>query len=149
MSTAYLCGRAAPEAVAAALHSEFALAHPGSVLVLRDGERCVSPSALVRRGARRVLYRLACEREVPAPVAAAEGWIDGLADSEEEALRRTADPALSLAARRAARRLLDRPALSAALALERAEFALIQAARDKEEGIAAFFERRPPRFANR
>lgn len=149
MSASYLFGRAEPEAVAVALQAEFVFAHPEARLVLREGDRFVSPSVLRRRGAHRVLYRLACEREVPAAVAAGEGWIDGLADSPEEADRRVADPGLSLGARRAARRLLEVPALSAALALERAEFALMHAADDKEEGVAAFFEKRPPRFANR
>lgn len=149
MSVTYLSGRAAPSAVSAALEADFVFAHPEAILVLRDAERFVSPSLLARRGARRVLYRLACEREVAAAAAVEEGWIEGLAGSAEQAEATLADPGVSLSARRAARRLLDAPALSAALALERAEFALAQVAGDKEEGIAAFFERRPPRFSSR
>ena len=149
MEFAYLSGRAAPAAVAAALEAELVFAHPDALLVLREGDRTVSPARLLRRGARRVLYRLAFEPEVPARRALEEGWIDGLADDESAVRRALENSELSFAARRAAGRLLDAPSLSAALALERAEFALIQAAGDKEEGIAAFFEKRAPRFANR
>lgn len=127
----------------------FVAAHPEAIVVLRRGEDCVSASLLARRGVPRLLYRLSLAPEVPAREGFAEGWIDLLAESQEQAEERLVDSALSLAARRAVSRLADFPSREAALALERAEFALIHARGDKKEGIGAFFARRAPEFSNR
>jgi hypothetical protein len=149
MSVAFLEGEVPPGRLEEALECEFVLAHPDAVLLLRDDERSVSPSLLQSRGVRRWLYRLAAAPRVAAREGFEEGWIDALADDADQARRRLDDPGLSLCARRAARGLLRRPSRAAALALERAEFALIQAEGGKEEGIRAFFGRRAPRFSNR
>jgi hypothetical protein len=145
----YLTGVADVQALAEALDGGFVFAHPEAVLRLRDGDRAVPASTLMSRGVPRAFYRLAVAPEVPAAVAFEEGWIDGLAGSEEEAKAALLDPSLSLSARLAAARLLRAPSRQAALARERAEFALLQAGADKAEGIAAFRSRGDPRFENR
>lgn len=144
----YLNGVAGPGEVERALSADFVVAHPDAVLRLREQARFVSPALLSRRGARRIAFRIALVPDVPAREAFDEGWIDALAESELEAKMIAGDPARSAAARAAVRRLLDVPSKAAALALERAEFALCLSAEEKREGIAAFFERRAPRFEN-
>lgn len=149
MGIAYLSGRVEPSAFEAAAREEFVAADPDAVVWLRRGEDFVSGSLLARRGVPRLLYRLSLAPEVSARDAFAEGWIDLLASSREEAEQKLSDPALSRAARRAAARLADFPSREAAFALERAEFALIHAREDKREGISAFFARKAPGFSNR
>ena len=149
MRISYLSGRVEPSTFEAALAEGVLAASPDAVLVLCRGEESVSAARLARRGVPRLLYRLSVAPEVPAREAFAEGWIDILADSKEEAEARLSDPLLSRAAREAAARLADFPSRESALALERAEFALIHSRDDKREGIGAFFARRAPEFPNR
>jgi hypothetical protein len=148
MMVAHLKGRVGPRILEEALSADFAVADPGAVLCLRDGARAVSPAAARRRGVLHFPYRIALAPEVPAQSAFEEGWIDALA-TEPEWRAWEESGALSVAARASASRLLDVPSAAGALALERAHFALLQAAPDKIEGIGAFFERRAPRFSAR
>jgi enoyl-CoA hydratase/carnithine racemase len=148
MIVAHLKGRVGPEALEGALSADFAVADPDAVLCLRDGNRAVSPATGRRRGVLHFPYRVALAPEVSARAAFEEGWIDALA-TEQEWKAREESGAVSNAARASASRLLDVPSISGALALERAHFALLQAASDKIEGIGAFFEKRPPRFPAR
>ena len=146
MDFAYLQGRVSPSSLEKALGSGLLFASPDAVLVLRDDRVTASPSALLRRGVPRLAYRLALAPEVPAAAAFEEGWIDGLG-SREEVERAVSDGSLSAAARLAASRRMSFPSRRASLALERAEFAWLNALPDKSEGISAFFEKRKPRFS--
>src|SRR5262249_2177774 len=121
-------------------------ASPGSVLVLREGDSSASPAELARRGVRHLAYRLARSPEGSAETAFEEGWVDGMGTAEdlEGSLARGAPSAPAPAA---ASRRLSFPSRRAALALERAEFALLNALPDKQEGIDAFFGRRKARFS--
>lgn len=145
MNYAYLSGRVSPAALERAMENELVFADREAVLVLREGPVAASPVLLTRRGVRHLARRLALEPEVPAAAAFAEGWIDGLG-TREEIDRSFTDPALAELARRAGSRRMSFPSRAAGLALERAEFALLNALPDKQEGIGAFFERRIPRF---
>ena len=145
MKVAHLKGRVGPRLLEEAFSADFAVADPGAVLCLRDGARAVSPAAARRRGVPHFPYRVALAPEIPARRAFEEGWIDALA-TEPEWKAWEESGALSVAARASASRLLDVPSAAGALALERAHFALLQAAPDKIEGIGAFFEKRSPRF---
>ena len=148
MEYAFLAGRVSPESLDAVLACDLIFAAPGTVLVLREGETAASVSLLARRGVRRLPYRLALSPEVPAESAFEEGWIDGVGP-REQIERAFSDPSLSAAARFAAARRMSFPSRSASLALERAEFALLNALPDKREGIDAFFEKRRARFPSR
>jgi len=148
MEYAFLAGRVSPESLDAALACDLMFAAPETVLVLREGESTASVSLLARRGVRRLPYRLAISPEVPAESAFEEGWIDGIGSREqiEEAF---SNASLSPSARLAAARRMSFPSRAASLALERAEFALLNALPDKREGIEAFFEKRRARFPSR
>jgi hypothetical protein len=148
MMVAHLTGRVGPRALEEALSADFAVADPEAVLCLRDGARAISAAAARRRGVLHFPYRVALAPEIPARSAFEEGWIDALA-TVAEWKGWGENGALSIAARAAASRLLDVPSAAGALALERAHFALLQAAPDKIEGIGAFFEKRPARFPAR
>jgi hypothetical protein len=145
-SFAYLSGRVSPAALSEALERDFVFAAPATTLRFRDGDEVASIEALRARGALHLAYRIAMADEVAAEEAFEEGWIDGIVKDEAACRQYLARSDLSPRARNAALRLLRFPSRRAALALERAEFALIQAASDKQEGIRAFFERRPPVF---
>jgi enoyl-CoA hydratase/carnithine racemase len=148
MEYAFLTGRVSPESLEAALACDLIFAAPGTVLVLREGESAAPASVLARRGVSHLPYRLAISPEVLAESAFEEGWIDGIA-SREEIETAFADPPLSSSARFAASRRASFPSRAASLALERAEFALLNALPDKREGIDAFFEKRRARFPAR
>lgn len=149
MEISFLSGTIEPAVFEAAAKTGFVAAHPESVVVLCRGDGAVSPALLARRGVPRLLYRMSVAPEVPAREAFSEGWIDLLAESRAEAEAWLQGPALSRAARESAARLADFPSRESALALERAEFALIHAREDKREGIGAFFRRQAPGFSNR
>jgi len=148
MEFAHLVGRVSPAALENALECGLLFASPDAVLVLREGARAASPSLLARRGVAHLAYRLAFAPEVSGATAFAEGWIDGLG-TREEVERSFSEPSLSILARSAASSRMSFPSRAAALALERAEFALLNALPDKQEGIGAFFEKRKPRFPAR
>lgn len=148
MECAFLAGRVSPESLDAALDCDLIFAAPETVLILREGESTASVSLLARRGVRRLPYRLAMSPEVPAESAFEEGWIDGIG-SREQIEKAFSDASLSLSARFAAARRMSFPSRAASLALERAEFALLNALPDKREGIDAFFENRKARFPSR
>jgi hypothetical protein len=148
MEFAYLSGRVSPSSLEAAFERDLVFAAPDAVLVLREAETTASPALLSRRGVRHLAYRLALSPEVPAAAAFEEGWIDAVG-SREEIERTLSDARLSALARGAAARRTSFPSRSAALALERAEFAWLNALPDKQEGIRAFFEKRSPRFPSR
>ena len=145
MEVAYLSGRVSPQSLEAAFARDLVFAAPDAVLVLREGRDAASPAVLARRGVRRLAYRLAASPEVSAETAFEEGWIDGVG-SRDEIHNSFSDGRLSAVARCAAGRRMSFPSRSAALALERAEFAWLNALPDKHVGIRAFFEKRPPRF---
>ena len=145
MEFAYLAGRVSPRPLEEALGKGLVFAAPGAVLVLRDEISWASPARLAGRGVRHLAYRLALSPEVSAEAAFEEGWIDGVA-SREELERSLSGGPVSAAAREAASRRLAFPSRQAALALERAEFALLNAMPDKIEGIDAFFEKRKAGF---
>jgi hypothetical protein len=148
MEFAYLAGRVSPALLERALDRDLVFAAPGTVFVLREGETAVPVSLLARRGVKRLPYRLALSPEVSAEAALEEGWIDGVGP-REEIERSFSVPSLSAEARLAAARRMNFPSRSASLALERAEFALLNALPDKREGIDAFFERRKALFPSR
>ena len=148
MDFAYLSGRVAPRALDAALDADLVFASSDAVFILRDGAETASPSRLARRGVRHLAYRLALYPEVPAVTAFEEGWIDGVG-SRDEIDNSLSGAALSLAARTAGARRMSFPSRAGSLAIERAEFALLNAIQDKHEGIRAFFEKRSPRFSDR
>ncbi len=148
MEFAHLSGRVSPRALEEALGIDLVFAEHGAILILRDDRGTASPTVLGRRGVRHLAYRLALSPEISAATAFEEGWIDGLG-SREEIDESFSAASLSLAARAAAARRLSFPSRSGALALERAEFAWLNALADKHEGIGAFFEKRSPRFSPR
>jgi hypothetical protein len=145
MKYAYLSGRVSPLEVEKALSGELIFADREAVLLLREGPHFVSPSVLNRRGVRHAAWRLAREPEVTASAAFAEGWVDALG-TREEMDRSLSNPVLAELARRASSRRMSFPSRAAGLALERAEFALLNTLPDKQEGIGAFFGKRAPRF---
>lgn len=148
MEFEYLSGRVSPPSLEAAFGRDLVFAAPDAVLILREGTTTASPALLSRRGVRHLSYRLALSPEVPAATAFDEGWIDALG-SRGEIERALSEGGLSALARGAASRRASFPSRSAALALERAEFAWLNALPDKQEGIRAFFEKRAPRFPPR
>jgi hypothetical protein len=143
---AFLAGRVRPRALTDALERDLIFAAPGTILRFREGDEVASIEALRARGALHLLYRIAVSGEITAEDGLDEGWIDAIVADEAACRELLSRADLSPRARDAALRLLRFPSRRAALALERAEFALIQASSDKEEGIRAFFERRPPAF---
>jgi hypothetical protein len=145
MFLAHLSGRSSPETLETALKAGFVVAEPGSVLLLREGNRIVSPAIARARGILHFVYRIAAAPEVAAATAFEEGWIDALLTADELASWKS-EGRLSPAALAATTSLLSRGPAAADLALERARFALIQASPDKREGIDAFFEKRAARF---
>jgi enoyl-CoA hydratase/carnithine racemase len=148
MEFAYLAGRVPPRSLEDALAQDLVFASPDAVFVLREGQQAASPVLLTRRGVPHLAYRLAVSPEVFASAAFEEGWIDGIGSREEIEIS-FSEASLSSAARRAAARRMNFPSRSAALALERAEFAWLHALPDKQEGIGAFFQKRKPRFPSR
>ncbi len=144
MFVSHLSGRVCPDVLERALSADFVAADSDAVLVLREGNRAVSPGAARRRGVLHFAYRVTLAPEVAASKAFEEGWIDALGTAEDlERWRRGGD--LSWTARAAASSLLTRPSRAGALALERAHFALIQASEEKRTRIDAFFASRDSR----